>query len=139
MHFHCLYLSRATKSFSYDEVHALLEVSRRNNANRSVTGILMCKRNYFMQWIEGEQQKVMDLCLRIENDDRHPDPIILHQGHLEERVFPDWSMAFSHLSVLDEPTGQTVHTKFTPDQWPPDAQVIDSPGVETLIHFIQDN
>jgi hypothetical protein len=105
----------------------------------SITGLLMHKKGYFLQWLEGPQQAVMDLYLKIEKDERHKDPIILHQGHHEKRVFPDWSMAFSHLSVLEDREGEVINTSFVPDQWPPDASVIDCPGVETLIHFIQDN
>lgn len=137
MIFHCLYLSRAVRTYRYDEVHRLLETSRNNNASSSLTGILIYKNNYFVQWIEGGQQSVMDLYLKIEKDDRHVDPIILHQWHHETRVFPDWSMGFSHLSVISGPDGETINSSLVPDQWPPDPAGIETPGIDILLNFVQ--
>ena len=45
--------------------------------------------------LEGPQEVVEAAFERIQCDDRHNDVILLEAGPINERAFPDWSMAFT--------------------------------------------
>jgi hypothetical protein len=70
-------------------------ISRRNNAARKVTGILVHKNGEFLQYLEGPKDVVTALYDKIANDKRHERIKIIENGDLEERVFPNWEMGFA--------------------------------------------
>lgn len=76
------------------EVKDLLEHSRRNNTDWGVSGLLCYDGVNFLQIIEGETDTIMDLFHTIQNDPRHDDIKILHEGDIENRAFSDWKMAY---------------------------------------------
>ena len=51
-----------------------------------------------MQVIEGEDEKINQLLLKIQNDRRHKNMIILMKEKIERRNFPDLSIGFKNLS-----------------------------------------
>ncbi len=95
--FSLTYVSSALKPFSKSELEQLLVVSRENNAERGVTGMLLYKEGNFMQVLEGDERKVRTLYEKISVDARHKDDIVLLQGPVAERQFPEWSMGFRDL------------------------------------------
>lgn len=99
MSLHCLvYVSSAIDPFSDESLLELLETSRRNNAERSITGMLLYKDGAFMQALEGEKDAVHELYGRIQMDSRHTGVFTLVEGPLEHRDFPTWSMGFQNLN-----------------------------------------
>lgn len=91
-----IYVSTAAAEFSATELDQLLEGSRRNNARRGLTGLLLYHRRSFLQLLEGPESEIRALLAVVERDPRHaeiltlldtPDPT----GH---RLFPDWTMGF---------------------------------------------
>jgi hypothetical protein len=97
--FHIIYMSTAAVPFSPDELKALLEVSRRNNAALGITGLLLYKDEHFLQVIEGEKTVVEKLFARISCDHRHTHILELFREETPARDFPDWSMAFRDLTL----------------------------------------
>ena len=95
--FFLIYVSSATHLFTEAELRDLLEVSRRNNSALGVTGMLLYKDGNFMQFLEGEKEKVLTLSARIEKDPRHKGMITLLQQDNAEREFPEWSMGYKKL------------------------------------------
>lgn len=77
------------------EITAILAVSRENNARAGITGGLLFSTGCFAQVLEGLPEAVEATFERIQCDDRHNDVILLEAGPITERVFPDWSMAFT--------------------------------------------
>ncbi len=100
--FFLVYISSATQPFSVDDLSTLLAVSRKNNAELGITGMLLYKDGNFMQVLEGDEGAVRGLYARIEADPRHDGEITLQQGFAEGRQFPDWSMGFRDLNSPEE-------------------------------------
>ena len=85
----------ASKGAWTDAVLAdILEVSRRNNAREDITGLLVYKSGNILQILEGEEASVRQMYRVIESDERHHLVTLLFVWPIEERSFPDWSMAF---------------------------------------------
>ena len=96
--FHLTYASSAAQDFSKADLNELLAQCRENNAKLGLTGMLLYKDGNFMQVLEGEEGVVREVYAKISTDPRHTGEILLHQGPLEERQFPDWSMGLRDLS-----------------------------------------
>ena len=95
--FFLVYASSATRPFWRDDLGALLTVSRENNAELGVTGMLLYKGGNFLQVLEGDEETVRSLYEKIRTDPRHGGEITLQQGFVEGRQFADWSMGFRDL------------------------------------------
>jgi hypothetical protein len=89
-----IYMSTATHLLTDDELQALLEQARLNNAKYDITGLLLYHEGRFMQLIEGPEDAVRKLYSYIEQDARHADTAKLADKAVDARSFPDWSMAF---------------------------------------------
>jgi Sensors of blue-light using FAD len=70
-HHQLLYLSHLVASARYDVFAAICQVSRRNNADRSITGVLLFDGHRFCQWLEGPAASVALIRQSIEKDPRH--------------------------------------------------------------------
>lgn len=103
--YHIVYLSSARALFTQEELHELLEISRRNNSQRGVTGILFYKDGNFLQAIEGEEHDVKAIYAKICRDERHAGVIPVFQEPIPAREFADWSMAFRNFDNMEAPEG----------------------------------
>ncbi|MCU1438459.1 MAG: hypothetical protein JWP66_1546 [Naasia sp.] len=96
--FSLVYASEATAPFSAEALRALLAVSRRNNADSAVTGMLLYKDGQFVQVLEGDEDVVRDLFDLITGDARHREVRILLESAIEDRHFPEWTMGYRQVS-----------------------------------------
>lgn len=99
--FQVVYLSRQTVPFAPADLSVLLANSREKNQQRGVTGMLLHHDGTFLQALEGEEHAVRELMQVIGRDARHDSVVVLHQGTVEQRDFPDWSMGFRDLGAED--------------------------------------
>ncbi len=99
--FFLVYLSSAVTPFTHSELTDLLEKSRVNNAAVGISGMLLYKDGNFMQVLEGDEGAVRTLYDKVARDPRHRGLLVLLQGPLAERQFPDWSMGFRDLKAAD--------------------------------------
>lgn len=97
---HLIYVSKASHDFVPEELHKILDSAHRNNANLSITGMLLHVDGHFFQVLEGKESKVNELYQRIEADNRHINSLKLLQEEIEERAFPNWSMG--HVEATKE-------------------------------------
>jgi hypothetical protein len=95
------YISFATQPFSARELLDLLAVARQNNGKLAVTGMLLYREGSFMQVLEGRPANVHGLFARIGRDQRHHELKSILREPIQERMFPDWSMAFQDLDSAD--------------------------------------
>ena len=78
-----------------EDLNALLEVARRNNAQKGISGILLHGYGFFIQLLEGDADVVLDLYYNhICQDTRHQTPKVLQEGEASSRLYSDWAMAF---------------------------------------------
>jgi hypothetical protein len=74
-------------------VAAIIDVSRRNNPRRGITGLLVFGSGVFFQWLEGPRDNVIALMRALSTDSRHDTIIRLGENEeVRERVFADWDM-----------------------------------------------
>ncbi len=97
------YCSYAAPEIRNEDILDILEVSRRNNEQLGITGILLYwkKTNEFLQVLEGERQVIFDLYEIILKDPRHSLLKLVYHGEIQERGFKNWSMAFKDLKEVD--------------------------------------
>ena len=102
-----LYVSRAVRPFSDAHLAELLQVARRNNDRRGITGRLVYAAHggvtgTFAQWIEGEDWRVRDLLYgAILRDGRHAIVGYPFEGPIGARAFGSWTMEFEKLPSED--------------------------------------
>ncbi len=123
------YISVATRPMTSEDLKDILEVSRRNNAQKFITGMLLFRNGYFIQALEGEEAVVMALYDKIAKDERHRNVLTVHKETIDKRSFGSWSMGFHNLD--DEDTDKLqAYTDFL-DQ-PFDVDLIKNSGNRTL-------
>jgi len=95
------YLSHAACLISDGQVQDILATSHRNNPHLGVTGVLIHAGGMFAQILEGPEQAVLRLYVKIMADRRHSDCRILHISPARERIFQKWSMGVIHTAPLE--------------------------------------
>ncbi|MDB2606382.1 BLUF domain-containing protein [Zobellia sp.] len=94
----CLvYTSVANTDFGLQEIQKMLERANEFNRQNDITGCLLYFGGNFIQYIEGEENAILDLFRRIKNDIRHKEVTLLSAKKSDQREFEEWTMAFEHL------------------------------------------
>ena len=141
--FRLVYMSTANYEFTNEELDNLLEKSRKNNAEKHISGLLIVKGRTFIQCLEGEQKDVLYIYDKIQKDTRHRDLIELIEEEAEDRYFPNWEMGYKNIrnltnveseklkdfaledtSSLDKNEVSQLFKRFIEDQIPIDKQII---------------
>jgi len=89
-----IYISYANSVMSEEEIQAILEKSKINNASKQITGLLMYSERYFFQCLEGERRVVNQTYLKICGDTRHTRCVLIDFSQVDSRLFPSWEMNF---------------------------------------------
>lgn len=92
-----IYTSQSQPQTGSDDITEILASSERNNAARSITGLLLYDGDRYIQILEGEQKDVEGLFAVISEDPRHHDLELLHKGNILGRSFGTWRMAYETL------------------------------------------
>ena len=99
-----VYVSRATVPMdALQNIAEILGVSQRNNWRDGVTGALAFSDGRFLQVVEGRTGAIDGLFRRISADPRHDEVEVVLRRSVDERFFPDWSMAVPRISPENEP------------------------------------
>ena len=81
-----IYVSRPT-NFSNATLKNILRSSKENNFELKITGCLICRADFFFQFLEGPKEAVDELYNKILDDKRHFDIKKLRQKNVNARVF----------------------------------------------------
>ena len=133
-----VYASSAVQLFAPEELRALLETSRRNNAALGISGMLLYKDGNFLQVLEGREAAVLQLADKISHDPRHRGIITLMQGFESEYQFPEWSMGFCDLRS-DEATTMPGYSAFLESSFHPKALAADPTSAQRLLLSFKKN
>ena len=88
-----MYSSVSQEAQTEQMLENLFALCQRNNSRDGITGALMCSGRLNIQFLEGPQDKVLDLWQRIQNDLTHHSVVQLHSSiTLQGRLFNDWAM-----------------------------------------------
>ena len=116
-----LTLSSRLRASIFDEVEAH---ARRYNEQQGITGTLCYGNGHFLQCLEGEKVKVLDLQQRIFSDKRHKDTKILLLQTINQRTFFDWRMRLLFLerwiwspATKKQAAQLAPFLPFTPSSW----------------------
>jgi hypothetical protein len=94
MFLHLVYASAATPPPSTQDLLEILEISRRNNREAGITGLLLYSGGTYIQALEGPPEHVWQTFERIARDPRHHGTEVLLKEQKEQRYFPEWEMGF---------------------------------------------
>lgn len=75
------------------ELGRLFSVARSTNKSRHISGALLLDGEHYVQVLEGDEARVLELYEHISQDERHDSVVLLESGTVDERVFSRWSMA----------------------------------------------
>ena len=81
-----IYVSRPT-NFSNATLKNILRSAKENNFELKITGCLICRADFFFQFLEGPKEAVDELYNKILDDKRHFDIKKLRQKNVNARVF----------------------------------------------------
>lgn len=96
-----VYTSRSTEPVGSLGLFNLLNNAREKNARLNITGHLLYADGVFTQCFEGPTESIESLWNSLLKDPRHFDIEVLIREPIEQRRFPDWSMAFSSYKYLN--------------------------------------
>lgn len=99
-----LYLSSSelTRGDCDFQVQHIVNVSKRKNAELTVTGALIFSGARFLQHIEGPVESVVLIREAIMTDPRHSHVMTLAEGGLQDRAFDGWALAYGGRSQFME-------------------------------------
>lgn len=106
--FMLVYTSQAMQPIDDQMLRSILEASRENNHHDHITGFLVCRDNYFLQLLEGPEDKVMSCFEKIKKDDRHSKITIQGKAHSESRLMGNWAMAYVEASQGSHYAGEII-------------------------------
>jgi hypothetical protein len=89
-----IYSSKMPEHIGVQQIQDILAVSRRNNKNNDLTGILCVGSRQFLQCIEGPRDEVNRVYASIMRDPRHSELVLLGYMETDTREFRDWLMGY---------------------------------------------
>lgn len=88
-----MYASVSTAPLTHGILDTIFVTSVRNNARDGITGVLMCSGRLNIQVLEGSEQAVRGLWVRLQADPRHHCIVQLHEDNkITTRRFAQWAM-----------------------------------------------
>lgn len=101
-HHQLLYLSHLVASARYDVFSAICQVSRRRNAELSLTGVLLFDGHRFCQLLEGPQVSVERVRKSITNDPRHEFmSVLVDRPRAGSKMLDVWQAGYCGPDELD--------------------------------------
>lgn len=88
-----VYISLRTPECTDAEIDKILKSCQSNNKHDDITGVLLYSQKQFVQYLEGENDKILALFDKIKQDPRHTKVIMMTNFPIKERAFPSWQMA----------------------------------------------
>lgn len=84
----------SSQPFGYDDgmLRGILMQARRNNQRNGLTGALVCRRDIYLQMLEGPEANVHETLEQIKQDDRHLSVTLRFSEPVSARLFEGWSM-----------------------------------------------
>ena len=126
MYMYNLVYRSTANTFSSTQVDDILNESRDFNKRNDITGCLIYHKGFFIQYLEGEAEIVLELFEKIRVDPRHYEVILLSKGNIYSREFDTWSMAYLSDDIPNE-AFQYIKLMVSPESDIPEMSVIPNP------------
>lgn len=89
-----VYQSKASTSLGMLQIQEMLKKSRKYNQEQQITGCLLFYKGDFIQYLEGDRKRILEVFWKIQNDERHEYVTLLSFEKIEQREFEDWDMGY---------------------------------------------
>ena len=106
--FSLVYRSVAKPEFHLELIQEMLAKAKENNNKLGITGCLLYHQGEFIQYLEGNQYRVLTLFDKIKADPRHTRIELLGYEEREGRAFASWDMAYENFYGEN---AQIIHLK----------------------------
>ena len=93
------YISTKRTDLLKSEINSIIEISKKRNKVKGISGILIEYKNHFIQHIEGDAVVTYELFEKIKLDSRHENVHLFQYSPLENRLFDNWNMAHRNLDI----------------------------------------
>lgn len=80
----------------------IVQVAKKKNKERAITGVLFYDNHRYLQFIEGEKDQLLILMDELYQDDRHQDINELINEPVSERELMDWNMDYFNIDKNNE-------------------------------------
>lgn len=101
MPYQLVYSSSPAKKMLQSHLYIILRNARLKNKRANITGLLVFTDGIFLQVLEGDENAVRTIFQKIQSDTRHQNITTLFEGHVADRAFPNWEMAYASPSARD--------------------------------------
>ncbi len=96
------YISLKSNQFKGEStIDEILSTANKFNSQNGITGMLIFRGGVILQLLEGDKDRVLDLFGRIASDPRHESISVLVKQNSNERLFPNWTMAYKKVEDTD--------------------------------------
>lgn len=89
-----VYVSKTSTPFDTSALQKLAHQAAECNAKLDITGYLWFDDGLFLQYLEGDAERLDELMARLEQDERHQMVNQAEESDVAERRFPGWNMQF---------------------------------------------
>ena len=109
-----VYISIAKKEMSEADLLGILEIARKHNASKGLTGLLLYRDGFFIQALEGPEGEIDILYERIKKDIRHHTVLQIYKKAIAQRAFGDWAMGFAtpNIDAIKENSGFSAFMQY---------------------------
>lgn len=87
-----IYKSRASGEIDKETFRDILYTSIELNRSNGLNGVLFATKSRYLQFLEGEYEKINTTFSKIKKDSRHTDIDLITFGAVEKGIFDNWSM-----------------------------------------------
>jgi hypothetical protein len=93
------YTSVARPGLTDSDIATIHHIALDLNSLDGITGLLVFNGTSFLQVIEGAEDAINDLVVRLRKDPRHSEFKIEDERCIRDREFADWTMKLAHIST----------------------------------------
>jgi hypothetical protein len=104
-----VYRSVATSLFKSIEIDSISREFSNRNKLKNISGLLIYHKNYFFQWIEGDDSDIYFLYQKIKKDNRHQYFSEIFFADILERKFKNWGLLAIHSETMVDNHGKFDH------------------------------
>jgi len=97
-----IYTSTLIDGSTVGDLNDIMDVSRKNNPQMGISGILCYSTRNYLQWLEGPREEVSKIYNRVASDKRHTNCTIIEFSEVQKREFGSWAMAFISSQGIDQ-------------------------------------
>ncbi len=109
------YTSVARPGLTDSDIAAIHHTSLDLNSLDGITGLLVFNGTSFLQVIEGAENAIDDLVVRLRKDSRHSAFKIEDERRVPNREFPDWTMKLARISISYLAARDDIMRELPPD------------------------